>query len=139
MRPQRAGAEPKGLEHDGGVAADLLRERVQEVVDLDGAPRRLLLGASQERLHGLREVGLAALGLLQSRERRFGFRGDVRRVGAGLAKHLGHASIAIDGPRQQVNRLDEGVFSLVGRVLRGDHQSPCVGGEAFEMERRHGG
>ena len=114
VRTEAARAAPERLEHDRGRTADLLRQRVEQVLHLDGAGARLLLGAREELQHRVREVGQAPGRLVDAREACFHLDGDVGRVGAGALEDLLDAAVALDGARQQVNGLDLGVIALVG-------------------------
>src|SRR5262249_7572331 len=118
VRSQAARTEAERLQDDRGRPADLLRERVEELLDVDRAGSGFLLGASQELEHRGRQIGEPGGRLVDAAERRFGLDGHVRRVGAGLPKDLLNTAIAIDGARQEVDRLHLRVLALVRETLR---------------------
>ncbi len=128
VRPEAARAEAERLHDDRRRTADLLRERVEQVLDVDGARSGLLLGARQELEHRAREIREAGRRLVDPPERRLRFDRHVGGIAAGLAKDLLHAAVAIDRAREQVNGLDLRVLSLVGKAL-----GPCD--ERFRVRR----
>jgi hypothetical protein len=117
VRPEAAGPEAEGLHDDGGRPADLLRERVQQVLDVDRAGPRFLLGAPEELQHRAREIREPRGRLVDARQGRLRFDRHVGRIGPCLAKDLLHAAIAIDRAREEVNGLDLRVLALVGQAL----------------------
>ena len=64
-----------------------------------------------------------------------GLAGHVRGGGPGAAEHLGHAGVAIQRARQEVNRLHLRVLALVGESLRAGDERLRVGGVTFEVNR----
>ena len=141
MGPQRAWSEREGLEDDRCGAADLLRQRVEQMLDGDGALVGFLLGAREEREHRRGEIREARARLGELRQLGLGLGDDVRRIGAGLLEDLGHAAIAVERTRQQMDGLDLDVLALVGEGLSAGHQCLCIGGVTLEVNRllgRHG-
>ncbi len=118
VRPERARSEPEGLEDHRRRAADLLGERVEQVLDADRSRLgRFLLRPGQQREHGARQVGETARALRQARELGLHLGRDLHRLRASLLEDRGHAGITLDGAREQVDGLDLRMLALVGEGL----------------------
>jgi hypothetical protein len=140
VRAQGPGPERELLEHPGRGAPQLLGERVQQVLDLHGARGpRLFFGAREEREHRAGQVRETRPRLAQTRQRGLRFARDVGGRCAGAADDLGDAGVPIEGSREQMNRLDLGVLSLVGERLGAGDEGLGVGSVAFEVNRLFGG
>ena len=139
VRPERSGPEPELLEHRRGRPAELLGERVQQVLDLHRPCARFLLRAREEREHRARQVREPRPGLPEPPEGRLGLARHVGRRGSGPADHLGHPGVAIERAREEVNRLHLSMLALVGERLRPGHERLRVGRVAIEVYRLFSG
>ncbi len=135
VRAQAPRPEAERLQDDRGAAADLLRQGVEQVLDLDRPRPGLLLGPGEELQHRVREIREAGRRLVHARERRLGLDRDVCRVGARAAKYLLHAPIAVGRPREEVQGLHLGVLALVGEALRAGDEGLGVRRVTVEVNR----
>ena len=135
VRAERARADPELLDDRRRRSAQLLGERVQEMLDVHRIFPSLLLGASEQSQHRARQVGEPLAGLGQASERRVRLARHVGRSGSGAAKDFGHAGVSVEGAREEMNRLDLGVLPLVGEALGAGDEGFGVGCVAFEVNR----
>ena len=99
MRAEGARADAERREDLAGRALDLLRERVEQVLDADRlrlVARGLALGAAEQIEEARAHVGDAAARLGQALERGLGELQHLVRIGAGAAEDLGDAAIALE-------------------------------------------
>jgi hypothetical protein len=131
-----SGSKPEGLEDDGRRSTNLLRERVEQVLDVNrAAAARLFLGATQELQHRARKVRKPGGRLVHPSEGRLRLDRDVRRIGSSATKDLLHAAVALDRSGQEMHRLDLRVLAFVGQTLRPRDERLRVGRVAVEVNR----